>query len=332
MEILTRRDIVTPTSIFSGIADALRAKGVSGTMTPAQMPDNLAGVFGVTPSYTADNTTLEGVFTNMATSIRACGYSGTITAIDMPAIVDDLWPTYNITWNLHNSAATAPSKTTFDGSELPYTPPNLSSTTNNPWHNESAYNWTKNVKRVLTFSGWTPANIPVGTAEDVTFDASWSTKYTFSNPTSGGGEQLSSSMYLFNYIPVGNYKLSVNNLTFTHTENGRTSTGCVIVRIVNSGQSSWLSTAAPLRSHYTVSSGTTPTNRSFTINNTSMTVAGWSFSVSQAITVNFSLTDVPISITTANSRIALGTFENPNDGKCTLSHSGTSTTATLTKV
>lgn len=35
MEILTRRDIVTPTSIFSGIADAIRAKGVSGTMTPA---------------------------------------------------------------------------------------------------------------------------------------------------------------------------------------------------------------------------------------------------------------------------------------------------------
>lgn len=298
------------------------------------MPGKLADFFGVSPNYPAENTTLEGVFTNMATSIRACGYSGTITAIDMPAIVEDLWPSYNITWNLHNNLATAPAKTTFTESDLPYTPSNLSSTTNNPWHAESGRNWTSNVKRVLTFSSWSPASIPAGTAEDVTFDASWSTKYTFSNPTNAGGSTFSSSMYLFNYIPVGSYQLSVSNLTFQHAKDSSNAQDCaVIIRIINSGETNVLSLTGPGRSNYTVSSGTTPTDRTLQINGAGYWIAAWSFSKGQsASTVAFSLKNVPITINTANSKIALGTFETPNDDKCSLLHGASSTTATLTKV
>lgn len=295
------------------------------------MPGKLADVFGVSPNYPAENTTLEGVFSNMATSIRACGYSGTITAIDMPAIVEDLWPSYNITWNLHNNLATAPAKTTFTKNDLPYTPPTLSSTTNNPWHNESSYNWTKNVKRVLTFSEWTPANIPVGTAEDVTFDASWSTKYTFSSPSNGGSQ--TSSMFLFNYIPAGDYTLSVTHLTFQHEkDSSNAQTACVVVRIIGNSSMTVTDITGPAASNYTVTSGTSPTNRNFTINGAGYFLAGWSFTKGQSTSsISFSLKNIPISIS-ASSKIALGTFETPNDGKCTLLHGASNTTATLTKV
>ena len=88
--------------------------------------------------------------------------------------------TWNITYTLNNANATAPAKTTYTPADLPYTPPNLATTTKKPLYTESGLNWTKRVARVMTFSSWTPTSIPVGTTGDFGFSAAWNTKYTFS--------------------------------------------------------------------------------------------------------------------------------------------------------
>lgn len=74
------RDAVTLNSLFTGIANAIRAKGeTSDPISPRNMGNAIRNLKGLTEASLPE-ANLPAVFTDIANAIRACGITGTMTA------------------------------------------------------------------------------------------------------------------------------------------------------------------------------------------------------------------------------------------------------------
>lgn len=84
------RDTVTLDSVFTGIADAIRAKtGGFDQISPRNMGNAIRGIKGVTEASLPE-ANLPAVFQDIANAIRACGITGTITASQMAGKIGDI--------------------------------------------------------------------------------------------------------------------------------------------------------------------------------------------------------------------------------------------------
>ena len=84
------RDTVTLDSVFTGIANAIRAKtGGSDPISPRNMGNAIRGIKGVTEASLPE-ANLPSVFQDIANAIRAIGGSGTMTPAQMPSLLQAL--------------------------------------------------------------------------------------------------------------------------------------------------------------------------------------------------------------------------------------------------
>lgn len=84
------RDSVTLDSVFTGIADAIRAKtGGSDPIFPRNMGNAIRGIKNVTEASLPE-ANLPAVFQDIADAIRACGITGTMTAGQMATKIEDI--------------------------------------------------------------------------------------------------------------------------------------------------------------------------------------------------------------------------------------------------
>ena len=84
------RDNVTLNSVFTGIANAIRAKGnTSDPIFPRNMGNAIRNLKGITEASLPD-ANLPSVFTDIANAIRACGITGTMTANQMATKIGDI--------------------------------------------------------------------------------------------------------------------------------------------------------------------------------------------------------------------------------------------------
>lgn len=81
------RDNVTLNSVFTGIADAIRAKtGGSDTIPPRNMGNAIRAIKNVTEESIPESS-LPTIFQDIADAIRACGITGTMTPSQMPNLI-----------------------------------------------------------------------------------------------------------------------------------------------------------------------------------------------------------------------------------------------------
>ena len=86
----TARDAVTLSSVFTGIANAIRTKGeTSDPISPRNMGNAIRNLKGITAASLPD-ANLPAVFTDIANAIRACGITGTMTASQMAGKIGDI--------------------------------------------------------------------------------------------------------------------------------------------------------------------------------------------------------------------------------------------------
>ena len=84
------RDAVTLDSIFTGIANAIRAKtGSSDTITPRNMGNAVRAIRNV-ESASLPEPNLPAIFQDIADAIRACGITGTMTTTQMASKIGDI--------------------------------------------------------------------------------------------------------------------------------------------------------------------------------------------------------------------------------------------------
>lgn len=96
------RDVVTLNSVFTGIANAIRAKtGGSDPISPRNMGNAIRGIMGVTEASLPE-ANLPAVFQDIANAIRAIGGSGTMTPAQMPSLLQGLFDHSDTRFTLSN--------------------------------------------------------------------------------------------------------------------------------------------------------------------------------------------------------------------------------------
>jgi hypothetical protein len=84
------RDAVTLDSVFTGIANAIRAKtGGSDPISPRNMGNAIRGLKGVAEASLPESS-LPAILQDIANAIRACGITGTMTATQMASKIGDI--------------------------------------------------------------------------------------------------------------------------------------------------------------------------------------------------------------------------------------------------
>ena len=84
------RDSATLDSVFTGIANAIRAKtGGSDPISPRNMGNAIRGIKDVTEASLPESN-LPAIFQDIANAIRACGIAGTMTASQMAGKIGDI--------------------------------------------------------------------------------------------------------------------------------------------------------------------------------------------------------------------------------------------------
>lgn len=84
------RDMVTLDSVFTGIANAIRAKAeTSDPIYPRNMGNAIRGIKNVTEASLPESN-LPAIFQDIANAIRACGIAGTMTASQMAGKIGDI--------------------------------------------------------------------------------------------------------------------------------------------------------------------------------------------------------------------------------------------------
>lgn len=84
------RDVVTLNSVFTDIANAIRAKAeTSNPISPRNMGNAIRGIKSITEASLPE-ANLPSVFQDIADAIRACGITGTMTASQMASKISDI--------------------------------------------------------------------------------------------------------------------------------------------------------------------------------------------------------------------------------------------------
>ena len=84
------RDVVSLNSVFTGIANAIRAKGeTSDPIYPRNMGNAIRSLMSMSAEALPEPN-LPAIFQDIANAIRSCGIAGTMSATQMAAKIGDI--------------------------------------------------------------------------------------------------------------------------------------------------------------------------------------------------------------------------------------------------